>query len=51
MKSRIDVSIVVDRWPIVNCTLMRLPHCEVVSEVNICYTSDWLIKFIIVELS
>ena len=34
MKNNVDVSIVVDRWPLVNCTLMRLPHSEVVSEVN-----------------
>ena len=32
MKSKVDVSIMVDGWPMINCTLMRLPHCEVVSE-------------------
>ena len=31
MKNNMDASIVVDEWPQISCTLVRLPHCQVVS--------------------
>ena len=34
MRSKVDGTIMVDGWPMINCTLMRLPHCEVVSELE-----------------
>ena len=33
IKYKLDVSIMMDEWPMMSCTLMRLPYCEVVSEL------------------
>ena len=34
MKYKLDVSIMVDEWPMMSCTLMRSPYCERVSELD-----------------
>ena len=34
MKHRVDANILVNKWPTISCTLMKIRYCEVVSELD-----------------